>query len=362
MKKFILICALILSTVMGASAQTAIETPKLMDNWYIGVGGQATTPLDFNKVFPLNGGAALVLGKQLTPVFGVNVEDNVWFSSHKNGSHEFGVPHFDTFINESHNVVRANYLGLNGTINLTNLLLGYNGTPRAFELQTVTGIGWFHVFTPNASDKSHNDLAAKTGLNLLFNLGESKAHGIYIQPAVLWNLANPGCYHNHDAFNKMGAQLALQVGYVYRFKTSNGTHHFKTYDVGAMQNEINRLREENEALKNRKPEVITKEVVKETVVVKDGAQNTWVVQFDNNSYAITEWNKEILNTIGENSVVDVVATATNVGSAEYNQKLTERRAAEVADYLTNRGVKVNSAIGKGIDQKSGRTAKVTLKK
>ena len=332
-------CALILSTVMGASAQTAIETPKLMDNWYIGVGGQVTTPLDFNKVFPINGGATLVLGKQLTPVFGVNVEDNVWFGSHKNGTHEFGVPHFDVFSSESHNAVRANYLGLNGTINLTNLLLGYKGAPRTFELQTVAGIGWFHIFTPNASDRSHNDLAAKTGLNLLFNLGNSKAHGVFVQPAVLWNLTEPGCLHNHVAFNKMGAHLALQVGYVYRFKTSNGTHYFKTYDVGAMQDEINRLREELA----KKPTEVVKEKIVERVIEKTVQSEAPVtVYFTKGSCELSDAAKVSLDKLGENGVVDVKGYADEVGSEKFNQVLSEKRAKAVAEYLTNRGLKVNS--------------------
>lgn len=362
MKKFIFMMALMLSAVVSANAQTAIETPKFFDNWYFGIGGQATTPLDFNKVFPLNGGAVVVLGKELTPVFGVNVEDNVWFGSHKNGTHAFGVPHFDAFETNDHNIVRANYLGANATVNLTNLFCGYNGTPRCFELQTVTGLGWFHVFMPNQEDISHNDLAAKTGLNLLFNLGANKAHTIFIQPAVLWNLTTPASSQSRVAFNKNGAQFAVQAGYAYHFKTSNGTHAFKVWDVGAMNDEINRLRAENEELKNRKPEVITKEVIKETIIIKDGAQNTWTVQFDNNSAVITDWNKNILNTIGQNAVVDIVATATPVGTADYNQKLSERRAKAVSDYLESRGVKVNSAVGKGISEETGRTATVTMKR
>ena len=363
MKKFILMCALILSTAVGASAQTAIETPKFFDNWYVGVGGQAATPLDFNKVFPINGSAAVVLGKQLTPVFGFNFEDNVWFGSHNNGSHEFGVPHFDTFENPYHNVVRGNYLGLNGTMNLMNLFGGYKGKPRTFEMQTVLGLGWFHTFTPHASDKAHNDLAAKSGLNFLFNVGKDKAHGIYLQPAVLWNLTNPASEHSSVAFNKMGAQLALQVGYVYRFKTSNGTHHFKTYDIGMMNDEIRKLLDENRELRNRKPRVITreKEVIKEVIVVKNETSE-WTIQFDNNSAELLDQAKAILNKIGENAVVDVVATATPVGTAEYNQKLTEQRAKNVADYLTGRGVKVNSAVGKGISEETGRSATVTLVK
>ena len=235
-----------------ANAQLATENAKFFDNTYVGVGGQASTPLDFNGALPLNGGVSVVLGKQLTPVFGVNIEDNVWFSSHSNGSHTFGVPHFDGI---NHNVVRGNYLGLNGTVNFMNLFGGYKGTPRLFEVQAIGGLGWWHIFVPNDLDVS--DLGVKTGVNLLFNLGQKKDHGIYIQPSVLWNMTNPASERYSVAFNKMGAQLALQVGYVYRFKTSNGTHHFKVYDVGAMNAEIARLNDELA----KKPKVVTREKI-----------------------------------------------------------------------------------------------------
>ena len=49
MKKIILFLALFCAAV-SANAQTAIETPKFLDNWYVGVNGGATTNLDFNKV------------------------------------------------------------------------------------------------------------------------------------------------------------------------------------------------------------------------------------------------------------------------------------------------------------------------
>ena len=341
------------------NAQTAIETPKIMDNWYIGVGGQVTTPLDFNGVFPLNGSAAVTLGKELTPIFGVNVEDNVWFSSHKNGSHEFGVPHFDAI--PDHNFVRANYLGLNGTVNLSNLLCGYTGKPRKFEVQTVTGLGWWHVFTPHASDRMRDDLAAKTGLNMLFNLGQKKAHTIYVQPAVLWNLTNPGSHHDHIAFNKNGAQLSLQVGYVFHFKASNGTHHFKTYDVGAMMDEINRL---NAELAKKPTEVvrdhyIEKVVEKNTVVNADNV----VVYFAFDSDELDSRAKEELNKLGQNGVYCVDAWASSEGSTEYNLALSQRRADAVKAYLENRGCKVDTAVGHGVQfgTTTGRVAVVTIK-
>ena len=360
MKKFILMMALMLSAVVSANAQTAIETPKFFDNWYVGIGGQASTPLDLNKVFPINGSAVVVLGKQLTPVFGVNVEDNVWFGSHKNGSHEFGVPHFDDFGVEGHNAVRANYLGLNATVNLMNLFCDYRGVPRTFELQTVTGLGWFHVFSPNEVDLSHNDLAAKTGLNFLFNLGKSKAHGIFIQPAVLWNLTNPASDHNRVAFNKNGAQLAVQAGWVYRFATSNGTHHFKTYDVGAMNAEIDALRK---ALAEKPKVVYVDKPVETKIIIRDLVNAQWVVFFAQNSAELTDEAKATLNNIPDGVTVDVTATASPEGTEERNNVLSEDRAEAVAKYLNGRGVTINSTKGLGVQgNASNRQATVSVKR
>jgi hypothetical protein len=58
-------------------------------------------------------------------------------------------------------------------------------------------------------------------------------------------------------------------------------------------------------------------------------------------------------------IVDVTATASPSGTKAFNQKLSEKRAKAVADFLTSRGVKVNSAVGKGVDPVSGRSAVVT---
>jgi outer membrane protein OmpA-like peptidoglycan-associated protein len=334
MKKFILMMTLMFSVLVSANAQTAFETPKFTDNIYVGVGGQVATPTDLNGVFPLNGGVTFLIGKDITPVFGFNVEGTAWFGSHANGGTR---ARFDRI--DAHNVIRGTFVGLNGTVNLTNLFLGYNGTPRKFELQTVTGLGWGHIFTPNADDKSNNDLLAKTGLNFLFNVSKNRAHTIFVQPAVLWNLTNPASNHNNVAFNKMGSQLALSVGYQYHFLTSNGTHSFKIWDVGAMNDEINRLRAELA----KKPTEVIKEVVKERVVEKTiQTENMVTVFFSKGSFELTDASKTALDNIGQNAVVDVKGFADEVGPDKFNQTLSEKRANAVAEYLTNRGLKVNS--------------------
>ena len=59
--------------------------------------------------------------------------------------------------------------------------------------------------------------------------------------------------------------------------------------------------------------------------------------------------------------VKVVATASPEGTAEYNKRLSEKRAAVVCDYLTKKGVNVVSAEGLGVKgDASGRVAIVTV--
>ena len=157
MKKFIFIMSLLFTLCSFTYAQTAYEESKILDNTSISVVGGVTTPLDFNSVFPVNGVAGIKLQKNLTPVFGFNVE----------GLASFGDNHYGS----ASTVVRSINTGLNGVINFSNLLCGYNGTPRKFEVSTETGIGWMHSWTGHC-----NYLTSKTGMVLSFNLGKERAH------------------------------------------------------------------------------------------------------------------------------------------------------------------------------------------
>ena len=165
----------------------------------------------------------------------------------------------------------------------------------------------------------------------------------------------------------MGAQLAIQVGYVYHFKTSNGTHHFKTYDVGAMQDELTRL---NAALQEKPKEVIVEKVVTKevpaTAAVAERATGFGVkesVFFAFDSAELDDRAKETLNQLGENGVYVVDAWASSEGTTEYNLKLSQRRADAVKAYLESRGAKVESATGHGVQfgTTTGRVAVVRLK-
>ena len=321
MKKILLMLALF-SAVVTANAQIATENSNAFDNVGAGITAGVSTPLDFNSVFPLNTNVGLKITKDITPVIGFQIEGLAVLN--------------DNHFSDLKTAVKATNVGLNGALNLSNFFWGYKGTPRVFEVSTVAGLGWLHTW-----NTSENSLTAKTGLDLAFNLGKNKAHSLVLTPAVYWNL------HKIDAiqFNKKGAQLALNLSYIYHFKTSNGTHHFKTYDVGAMNNEINYLHGKLDECEKREPKLVER-IVEKKVAVPTNTE--WFVQFAQKSAELTAEAKATLDKIGEDLVVDVIGTSSPEGDAEFNQRLSEKRAAVVADYLTKRGVKVNSCVGKGV--------------
>lgn len=328
--------------VVSANAQIATENSNALDNISVGITAGVSTPLDFNSIFPVNPNVGIKLQKDFTPAIGLQVEGLAILN--------------DNHFSDIKTAVKATNVGANGVFNLSNIFCGYKGTPRTFELSAVGGLGWLHTW-----NTSINNLTAKTGLDIALNFGNTKAHSIVLTPAVYWNLNKLGSIK----FNKHASQLAINLTYVYHFKTSNGTRHFKTYDVGAMLDEISRLNGALDECEKREPKVIEKVVEKvvtvdapKTAAVAVAAKNgeEWVVTFSTASAKLSDEAKFILNQVGNDAIVDVTATASKGGSKAFNQKLSEKRAKAVANYLTNRGVKVNSAVGKGIDTEKGRSA------
>ena len=330
MKKFLFLMTLLFSSLVSVNAQIATQNSNALDNVYVGVTGGVSTPLDFNSVFPLNANAGLVIGKEFNPYVGMSIEGLAMFNDNHFGKAE-------TF-------VKAVNVGLNGTLNLSNTFAGYKGTPRAVEFGAVAGLGWLHTWGVHT-----NYLTAKSGVDVKFNLGKKKAHTIMLTPAVYWNLNKIG----NVKFNKNHTQLALNVTYVYHLKTSNGTHHFKTYDVGAMTADINELRARLDECEKREPKVVETVIIKEvpqqvTTNAVEKAQWECTVKFAFNSAKLTDDAKAELDKVPAGAEVSLEGFASPEGNAKYNQKLSQKRADAVAKYLTDKGVKVKSAVGKGV--------------
>ena len=349
MKKFILSLMVMLTVMLSsANAQIAYQKADFLDNVYVGLNGGVSSPLDFNSVTPFNAQAGVKVGKNWSPVFGTNIE----------GTAVFGDNHFA----DSHTFVKATYVGLNGTLNLTNLFLNYN-PDKVFETSLEAGIGWihnYHTLTPTNIDGHANYLGAKTGVILAWNIGNNKAWQLYAEPSVYWNLSKT----DKIQFNKHNAQLAVSVGVVYKFKTSNKTHNFKVYNIydytSALEearNRIDALEAQNAELSKRPTETynVVKETNKETVVY---SQDIITVSFLQNSAELTQDAKNILDKVSASLPVKVIGSTSPEGTTRRNSELSVQRANAVAKYLKSRGVKVVSAEG----NEHGRIAVVTVVK
>lgn len=345
MKKFILSLMVMLTVMLSsANAQIAYQKADFLDNVYVGLNGGVSSPLDFNSVTPFNAQAGVKVGKNWSPVFGTNIE----------GTAVFGDNHFA----DSHTFVKATYVGLNGTLNLTNLFLNYN-PDKVFETSLEAGLGWIHNYhtpTPTNIDGHANYLGAKTGVILAWNIGNNKAWQLYAEPSVYWNLSKT----DKIQFNKHNAQLAVSVGVVYKFKTSNKTHNFKVYNIYDYTSALEEARDRIAALEAQNAELSkrpteTYNVVKETVVY---SQDIITVSFLQNSAELTQDAKNILDKVSASLPVKVIGSTSPEGTTRRNSELSVQRANAVAKYLKSRGVKVVSAEG----NEHGRIAVVTVVK
>ena len=362
MKKLVLMLAAA-SMAASVSAQTVAES-KAFDNVYVGInGGVATKTTGHKWLSDLDPNAGLRIGRYFTPVFGLAVEGHAYFSNkpwHSTGT-----------------AVRATNVSLLGTVNLSNLFGGYKGEPRAFEVSALYGLGWMHVFTnnkvvENLTSGQRNRMTSKAALDFAYNFGSQKQWQVYVEPSINFaflgkdrskvltatGIVNYDVNYNYKAvaqdgqpaYNINNSFVQLNAGVVYKFKNSNGTHNF-TIVVPRDQAEIDALNAQINELRNRKPEVITKEVVKEvpSVKVKEFTVSDLVfVTFAQGKSALTNDAKAALNNVKEGVHVQVVGTASPEGSKELNDRLSQARADVVANYLKGRGVIVDEATGKGV--------------
>ena len=364
MKKLVLMLAAA-SMAASVSAQTVAES-KTFDNIYVGInGGVATKTTGHKWLSDLDPNAGLRIGRYFTPVFGLAIEGNAYFSNKPWGS--------------TGTVVRATNASLLGTVNLSNWFGGYKGEPRTFEVSALYGLGWMHIFTSNkafkdATENQRNRMTSKAALDFAFNFGSAKQFQFYVEPSINFAFLGQSNSHNvsasaagpvftevhadygykatgqagQPAYNINNSFVQLNAGLIYKFANSNGTHNF-TIVTPRDQAEIDALNAQINELRNRKPEVITKEVVKEVPAIKELSVSDLVfVTFAQGKSNLTREAKAALNNVKEGSHVQVVGTASPEGSKEINDRLSQARADVVANYLKSRGVNIDEATGKGV--------------
>ena len=356
MKKMILLSVFALGALsINAQTEVVLRGGDFWDNWYVGGRMGGTMNMNgtgfFKSARPAFG---MAVGKQWTPVFATEIQ---------------GLGYVNT--TNSPTMFDASDISLLGTMNLMNLIGGYEGIPRMFEIETLTGIGWLHHYMNGEGDT--NDLSARIGLNLNFNLGESKAWTFSLRPAMAFNLT--GQFPEKKVnFDKDDASFELLAGLTYHFSGGNGEHYFTMVPVtdplvvAAMNEEVNDLRElvaakdielvgladELQVVQEQLNECLSKAsaAAGDTMSVVET-----VVAFRFNE-ALVETSQmpsieRVAAFLNENQNVNVTVNgyASPEGTEEYNLKLSQRRADAVKNILVDKyGISPSriSAIGHGV--------------
>ena len=355
MKKTILLSVLALGALTINAQTVVVKGGGFWDNWSMGVQGGATMKMSgegfFKSARPAFG---LTLGKQWTPILGMDIQ---------------GMGYVNT--TNSSTMIDASDVSLIGRMNLMNLFAGYNGMPRPFEVETVTGLGWLHHYMTGSGDT--DDLSARIGLNFNFNLGEDAAWTLGIKPAVLFNLT--GEYPSKKlAFNRNKANMEILLGLTYHFADGDGNRHFTLVNaidplaLAAMNEEINDLREvivakdvelvgladELMVVQEQLNEARNKEMEATGQTIKI-LESVVAFPFNQSDVQTSQMPslEHVANYLKDNpdAKITVNGYASPEGTEEYNLQLSQRRADAVKNILVDKyGIAADriNAIGHGV--------------
>lgn len=358
MKKLFLMLAAGFMAVSVNAQNTTITANKGGDNWYMGINAGVATPQQkfgdygFFKGFAPKVGVRV--GKNLTTVFGLAADVDLYFLSKEDSKSMMGTK---TFIDNMN-------VDLMGTFNLSNLFAGYPGEPRTFEVIGLAGLGWSHGF---GQAWKVNAINGKAALDFAFNLGADKAWQIYIEPAVIYGLETYGAgdmniltYNTGFKFDSRAALFQLSAGFNYKFGNSNGTHNFAKAqlrdqaEIDGLNAKINELRADNNAKDGQiaadartiadlqkkladceaRPVQVVEEkkenVLQPHVIFRQGKST-----IDPAQYASIEMVAKYMKN-HKDAKVKVLGYASPEGKAEFNQKLSENRANAVKNALIKR--------------------------
>lgn len=343
MKK-IFLSVMLAGAAVAANAQSvsSISYGKFFDNWQVGVnvgGYTPTTGYPFFKSTRLSFGVEV--GKQISPSFRLGLDGTAYINDNvRSGYNPLAIEHVN--------------VAMLGNFNLSNIFGGYKGAPRKFEVEAVAGPGWFHFFRPGENN-DYSAMSVKFGANFLLNLGSSKAWAIKLSPSILYLVDEPVAQHA-NSLNSLNSYTQASLGLVYRFKGSNGAHHFTAYEPAVSvpvvednsaalsqkdrelrdaRNRINQLEKELADARNRKPEVV--EV--ETEVVKTKRTLESVVTFAQGKTIIAPSQQPNVARIATylkkypNSKVVIKGFASPEGSVEVNERIAKARAEAVKAVL-----------------------------
>ena len=335
----------------------SVATNSFWSNWFIQVGadwnayyssqehgaGNAKSPL---KSFRSNPGASVAIGKWFTPGLGLRTKvQGIWGQ---------------TVYNKDHNPANRYWIANEQALfNLSNMLYGYNPN-RVWNFVPFVGAGVGRsmtndIYAMNLSCGILNTfrLSKKMAVNveLGWNRSENDLDGdpTHIEPANTWEDKDNNLYAEIGLTFNLGKATWDKVPDVDAIKAlSQSQIDALNAQLADANNEITRL---NNMLRNQKPvEKPQAQVVKEFVAAPVS------VFFNINKSKIASRkdlvNLESMAKFAKENNAGLLVTGyadSKTGSAAYNQKLSESRAATVADQLVKFGVSRDKVetVGKG---------------
>ena len=349
--KLILLSLAVAGFAMSASAQTREKyTSNGADNIFISatIGGSITysgkSEGGFGKLAPH---VTLSLGKWFNPVIGIRAQGGLWrtnyYTNHASGAITSAgqLARSKQENHKSMGVVR-----LDGIYNLTNAIMGYN-PDRLFSLSVFAGPGL--TFTKSANGVFRADGQTMTYQRIVpGNKTEKMRAHINVSPELHVDVEVRG----EVADSYLGAKsTASSIGAIYAglglTYTIGGKKFVKmtqVVDNSALNDEINRLRQELADARNKPAEVRT---VTETKTITETKFNKTPIFFKIGSSKLDAYAKAAVKLVAEGikssgGTYKVQAYADKgTGSAATNQKLTDARAKAVYDALVAEGVSAN---------------------
>ncbi|MCR5077855.1 MAG: OmpA family protein [Prevotella sp.] len=367
MKKLLMVLAFAGASVAGFAQDNAltekysVATNSFWSNWFVQVGadwnayysnqehgrGASTSPL---KGFRSNPGASLAIGKWFTPGLGLRTKvQGIW--GKRVGATSDPASRLDN--GNKYWLAQEQVM-----FNLSNLFCGYNEN-RVWNVIPFAGAGVGRSMTAD-----RYAMGLSVGLQSSWKL--SKLLNVYLEAG--WNRFEGdidgfgGADLNERGWDSHDNNLYAEVGL--NFNLGKATWN-KVPDVDALnaqhQSALDALNAKlrdaeaenarlRDALANQKPVETPSESVKQLV-------NTPVSVFFNINKSTIASQKDLVNVQAlakyakdnNNNLLVTGYADSATGSAAYNQKLSEKRAAAVANELVKMGVEDNkiSCVGKG---------------
>ncbi|MBD3590249.1 OmpA family protein [Bacteroides sp. GM023] len=321
-----------------AAKSYRVETNTFGANWFIsgGVGAQMYFGDNDSKAGfgdRISPALDIAVGKWFTPGIGLRIAYNglqaKGATPNANDVYAKGGTFSNGYYKQKWNV--ANFHG-DVLLNLSNMFCGYN-EERVYSFIPYVGAGLVHSW----SKPTENNLGINAGLINRFRLS----------PALDLNVELRGLLMK-DAFGGKSKEAmgGVTVGVTYKFKKRSWdavptVPMVPESQLNDLRDRVNSLKGENESLKrdlvearNKKPEVIVKKeagfVPRLVVVFNIGKSNISKREYMNIE-AMAKGIKE-----NPNKVFTVTGYADKgTGSAEYNMKLSKKRAESVRDLMVN---------------------------